>query len=71
MDSAVRANNGRPVTVTNQPVLVLNRQGQFVARYTSVKDASRKFQVTEKTITRYIENGQLWKSRKVFLDFAL
>lgn len=71
MDSAVQANKGRPITVTNQPVLILNRNGEFMARFASVKDTARNFRVTERTITRYIENGNLWKSKKVFLDFAL
>lgn len=69
MDSALRAINGRPPV--NKAVMVFNSNGRFLKTYPSIEDTAKEFQADTTTIRNYINNGKLWKSKKVFLDLAL
>lgn len=59
------------ITTDNIPVLVFNSNGKLLAQYPSVKAVAEEFQCCDDTIKKYINNGKLWKKKKVFLDLAL
>lgn len=59
------------IAMDNIPVLVFNSKGKLLAEYPSVKAVAEEFQCCDDTIKEYINNGKLWKKKKVFLDFAL
>ena len=53
------------------PVIVYNQKGKPIGTYESVETVAQMFESSTDTVRHYINNGQYWKKKKVFVDFAL